>query len=317
MARGVARGWCSASSPTLQLEHMLVDAAAMHLIRRPRDFDVLVTENMFGDILTDEASMLAGSLGLLPSASLGAGRRGIYEPIHGSAPDIAGRGIANPYGAILSVRAAAASLARLVRGSRGSRARGRRGARRRRAHRGPGCPGGAGAVHRAKRAMQCSAGCGELPERGRSGSARAARASARARSCAQVLERFDPHRQPYQPVDQAGTLRALRGSMAACVMVAGCATRLSTPPERLGEREALEPGDELRAPPRGRRRAPASRPRRSRAAGAARARAPDARRAPDTTRAARSADRRASERARRRCGRDARGARAACAARAG
>jgi 3-isopropylmalate dehydrogenase len=88
--------------PQLQLEHMLVDAAAMHLIRRPRDFDVLVTENMFGDILTDEASMLGGSLGLLPSASLGDGRRGIYEPIHGSAPDIAGRGIANPYGAILS-----------------------------------------------------------------------------------------------------------------------------------------------------------------------------------------------------------------------
>ena len=89
--------------PALVLEHMLVDAAAMHLIRRPRDFDVLVTENMFGDILTDEASMLAGSLGLLPSASLGSGRRGIYEPIHGSAPDIAGRGIANPYGTILSV----------------------------------------------------------------------------------------------------------------------------------------------------------------------------------------------------------------------
>jgi 3-isopropylmalate dehydrogenase len=86
----------------VKLEHMLVDAAAMHLIRRPRDFDVLVTENMFGDILTDEASMLAGSLGLLPSASLGEGRRGIYEPIHGSAPDIAGRGIANPIGTILS-----------------------------------------------------------------------------------------------------------------------------------------------------------------------------------------------------------------------
>src|SRR5215469_16107265 len=89
--------------PGVELDHMLVDAAAMHLIRAPRDFDVLVTENMFGDILTDEASMLAGSLGLLPSASLGEGRRGIYEPIHGSAPDIAGRGIANPYGAILSV----------------------------------------------------------------------------------------------------------------------------------------------------------------------------------------------------------------------
>ena len=89
--------------PDVSLEHMLVDSAAMHLIRRPRDLDVLVTENMFGDILTDEASMLAGSLGLLPSASLGEGSRGIYEPIHGSAPDIAGQGIANPCGAILSV----------------------------------------------------------------------------------------------------------------------------------------------------------------------------------------------------------------------
>ncbi len=85
------------------LDHMLVDSAAMHLIRRPSDFDVLLTENMFGDILTDEASMLAGSLGLLPSASLGDGTRGLYEPIHGSAPDIAGRGIANPCGMILSV----------------------------------------------------------------------------------------------------------------------------------------------------------------------------------------------------------------------
>jgi 3-isopropylmalate dehydrogenase len=88
--------------PDIQLEHILVDAAAMHLIRRPRDFDVLLTENMFGDILTDEASMLAGSLGLLPSASLGEGKRGLYEPIHGSAPDIAGRGIANPYGTLMS-----------------------------------------------------------------------------------------------------------------------------------------------------------------------------------------------------------------------
>ena len=89
--------------PDVQLEHQLVDSAAMLLIRNPRAFDVAVTENMFGDILTDEASMLAGSLGLLPSASLGEGRRGLYEPIHGSAPDIAGRGIANPTGAILSV----------------------------------------------------------------------------------------------------------------------------------------------------------------------------------------------------------------------
>ena len=89
--------------PTLELDHVLVDAAAMYLIRRPSDFDVIVTENMFGDILTDEASMLVGSMGMLPSASLGEGQRGLYEPIHGSAPDIAGQGIANPYAMILSV----------------------------------------------------------------------------------------------------------------------------------------------------------------------------------------------------------------------
>ena len=89
--------------PDVRFEHMLVDSAAMHLIRKPSSFDVILTENMFGDILTDEASMLAGSLGLLPSASLGAGKLGLYEPIHGSAPDIAGKGIANPYGTILSV----------------------------------------------------------------------------------------------------------------------------------------------------------------------------------------------------------------------
>lgn len=88
--------------PDIRLEHVLVDAMAMHLLSRPREFDVIVTENMFGDILTDEASMLAGSLGLLPSASLGEGKVGLYEPIHGSAPDIAGKGIANPYAAILS-----------------------------------------------------------------------------------------------------------------------------------------------------------------------------------------------------------------------
>jgi 3-isopropylmalate dehydrogenase len=100
--REVSTRVVAAEFPEVTLEHMLVDSAAMHLIRRPRDFDVLVTENLFGDILTDEAAMLAGSLGLLPSASLGEGRPGIYEPVHGSAPDIAGRGIANPYGAILS-----------------------------------------------------------------------------------------------------------------------------------------------------------------------------------------------------------------------
>ena len=88
--------------PEITLEHQLVDSMAMHLIAKPRAYDVVVTENMFGDILTDEASMLAGSLGLLPSASLGEGTVGLYEPIHGSAPDIAGKGIANPYATILS-----------------------------------------------------------------------------------------------------------------------------------------------------------------------------------------------------------------------
>ena len=89
--------------PELEFEHMLVDAAAMHLLARPAEFDVIVTENMFGDILTDEASMLTGSLGMLPSASLGESHRGLYEPIHGSAPDIAGKGIANPCGTISSI----------------------------------------------------------------------------------------------------------------------------------------------------------------------------------------------------------------------
>jgi 3-isopropylmalate dehydrogenase len=89
--------------PDVVLSHMLVDACAMQLIRKPADFDVIVTENMFGDILTDEASMLVGSMGMLPSASLGEGKVGLYEPIHGSAPDIMGKGIANPYATILSV----------------------------------------------------------------------------------------------------------------------------------------------------------------------------------------------------------------------
>jgi 3-isopropylmalate dehydrogenase len=88
--------------PDVYLENMLVDAAAMHLLRQPSDFDVIVTENMFGDILTDEASMLAGSMGMLPSAWLGEGHGGVFEPIHGSAPDIAGLGVSNPIAAILS-----------------------------------------------------------------------------------------------------------------------------------------------------------------------------------------------------------------------
>jgi 3-isopropylmalate dehydrogenase len=88
--------------PDIALEHVLVDTAAMRLVANPASFDVVVTENMFGDILTDEAAVLVGSMGLLPSASLGSGGPGLYEPIHGSAPDIAGKGIANPVGTILS-----------------------------------------------------------------------------------------------------------------------------------------------------------------------------------------------------------------------
>ncbi len=96
-----------AEFPDVELRHLLVDSCAMALIRQPRDFDVVVTENMFGDILTDEASMLTGSMGMLPSASLGArrtryGQFGLYEPIHGTAPDITGQGKANPLAAILS-----------------------------------------------------------------------------------------------------------------------------------------------------------------------------------------------------------------------
>lgn len=102
-------GEVAAQYPDVQVTHMLVDTAAMQLVRDPRQFDVLLTENLFGDILSDEAATVVGSMGLLPSASLGdpdpttGRRRGIYEPVHGSAPDIAGRGIANPLGTILSV----------------------------------------------------------------------------------------------------------------------------------------------------------------------------------------------------------------------
>ncbi|HWD67465.1 MAG TPA: isocitrate/isopropylmalate family dehydrogenase, partial [Caulobacteraceae bacterium] len=86
------------------LEHMLADSAAMQLVRNPRQFDVILTDNLFGDLLSDEAAQLTGSLGMLPSAALGEpGRPGLYEPIHGSAPDIAGQGLANPLAAILSL----------------------------------------------------------------------------------------------------------------------------------------------------------------------------------------------------------------------
>ena len=90
------------SNPDVALEHVLVDTAAMKLVQAPASLDVVVTENMFGDILTDEASVLAGSMGMLPSASIGEKGPGLYEPIHGSAPDIAGKGVANPLGTILS-----------------------------------------------------------------------------------------------------------------------------------------------------------------------------------------------------------------------
>jgi 3-isopropylmalate dehydrogenase len=89
--------------PDVELSHMLVDNAAMQLVKNPKQFDVMVTGNMFGDILSDEASMLTGSIGMLPSASLDANNKGLYEPCHGSAPDIAGKGVANPLATILSV----------------------------------------------------------------------------------------------------------------------------------------------------------------------------------------------------------------------
>ena len=89
--------------PDVELSHLLVDNAAMQLVKAPRQFDVMVTGNMFGDILSDEASMLTGSIGMLPSASLDEKNKGLYEPCHGSAPDIAGMGVANPLATILSV----------------------------------------------------------------------------------------------------------------------------------------------------------------------------------------------------------------------
>jgi 3-isopropylmalate dehydrogenase len=92
-----------AGYPDVELTHLFVDAAAMQLMRAPRQFDVIVTGNVFGDILSDAAAMLTGSIGMLPSASLAGDRRGLYEPVHGSAPDIAGRNLANPLAAILSV----------------------------------------------------------------------------------------------------------------------------------------------------------------------------------------------------------------------
>ncbi len=102
--------------PDVAVEHQYVDAMAMHMMNRPRDFDVVVTENLFGDILTDESGVITGSLGMLPSATIG-GKVNLYEPVHGSAPDIAGKGLANPLGAILTGGADSAPLRRT--GSRG------------------------------------------------------------------------------------------------------------------------------------------------------------------------------------------------------
>jgi 3-isopropylmalate dehydrogenase len=99
--RGIAQELAK-KNPDIETEHQLVDSCAMRLVTNPGSFDVIVTENMFGDILSDEAAVLTGSLGMLPSASLGEGSMGLYEPIHGSAPDIAGKGIANPVGTVLS-----------------------------------------------------------------------------------------------------------------------------------------------------------------------------------------------------------------------
>jgi 3-isopropylmalate dehydrogenase len=105
--------------PDVELTHLYVDAASMHLIRRPRDFDVMVTGNMFGDILSDAAAMLTGSIGMLPSASIGPSGNGLYEPVHGSAPDIAGQDLANPLASIMS---AAMMLRHSLRHEEGARA---------------------------------------------------------------------------------------------------------------------------------------------------------------------------------------------------
>jgi 3-isopropylmalate dehydrogenase len=105
--------------PDVELSHLYVDAAAMMLVRQPKSFDVIVTGNLFGDILSDEAAMLTGSIGMLPSASIGTGRKGLFEPVHGCAPDIAGQDVANPLAAILS----AAMMLRLTFGLEGPAAR--------------------------------------------------------------------------------------------------------------------------------------------------------------------------------------------------
>ncbi len=162
------------ANPDVALSHQLVDSCAMLLIRRPADFDVIVTENLFGDILSDEAAVLAGSLGMLPSASLGERRTahgtfGLYEPIHGSAPDIAGQDRANPIGTILS----AAMLLRLSLGRDDAAERDRngrvRGARRGLADRRPGRSGGRGRWARGGRHDRLRHGRHRAAERRRGG----------------------------------------------------------------------------------------------------------------------------------------------------
>ena len=208
----------------MQLEHQLVDSAAMLLLTRAADFDVIVTENLFGDILSDEAAALAGSLGLMPSASLGDDTRGLYEPIHGSAPDIAGQGVANPYGAIasaalllrhsLALPAEAAALENAIAGAVA-----------------------AGVLTRGHRRNPARRPQARVPRATRCWSV-----SNRPRSSARGLDRAprqDPQSGPLtasMPIDSRsspGVMPAASraaGSMPAWVIVSGCATRLSTPP---------------------------------------------------------------------------------------
>ena len=138
--RRIAQRMAAENAGRARPSTQLVDSCAMHLLRRPRDFDVLVMENLFGDILTDEAAALAGSLGVMPSASLGDGRLGVYEPIHGTAPDIAGKGIANPLGSILSAAMLLRHSLDLDAEARRGRARRGAGARGGLSHRRPGAP---------------------------------------------------------------------------------------------------------------------------------------------------------------------------------
>ena len=200
--------------------------------------------------------MLAGSLGLLPSASLGEGRRGIYEPIHGSAPDIAGQGIANPFGTILERRAAAAPLPRARRGGAAPRAGGRPCLRRRRAHRGHRRRGRPGPVHTGRRGGGAQQPCYRA-YRLRARSARGHARKTQGQILTQVRQPLDPHRQADQPVGEsrARTRRRVHRRMRHRGRVRHQALDAA---QRLRQREALKACDELAAPPRGRPRAQGS-----------------------------------------------------------